>query len=339
MLNAGTLIHGGVMVNYQCTAACRHCLYSCSPTRGAGYIDEKSAENICRFLSEGDCRSVHIGGGEPFLDIDGLLMVIRKLKRAGIKLEYIETNAHWAAETTDQKKAKEILRKLLTEGPCTLCISIDPYHAEYVPYGAPLALTELCEETGVEYFLWKREFLHSLSRLDSRKTHSRAEMEKTLSRDYIHKTARLYGIGYGGRAVNIEREFGSLCPAESFAPEKPAAGKSAADKSACHNLLSTGHFHVDMYGYFIPPRCTGIRIPLSEAVEGIPAGKYPAFEALYSGGVSALLSLARQNGFTPAGEGYPSACNLCFHIRHFLSEKGFAELDKNHYGEALKYYD
>jgi len=102
--------------------------------------------------------------------------------------------------------------------------------------------------------------------------------------------------------------------------------------------LSTGHFHVDMFGYFIPPRCTGIRIPLQEAVEGIPAGKYPAFEALYSGGISALLGLAKQNGFSPAGEGYPSECNLCFHIRHFLSEKGFGELDKDHYGEALKYY-
>ena len=332
MLSAGTLIHGGVMVNYQCSAACRHCLYSCSPTRGAGYIDEESAENVCRLLRKGDCRSVHIGGGEPFLDVDGLVMTIRKLKQAGIKLEYIETNAYWAADTSDQKsdqkKAREILKKLLAEGPCTLCISIDPYHAEYVPYGAPLALAELCEKTGVEYFLWKNEFLHTLSRLDSRKTHTRAGMERALSRDYIHKTARLYGIGYGGRAVNIEREFGVLYPAESF----------AADKSTCHNLLSTGHFHVDMNCYFIPPRCTGIRIPLSEAVEGIPAGKYPVFEALYSGGVSALIGLAKQNGFSPEEEGYPSKCNLCFHLRHFLGGKGFAELDSDHYEEALKYY-
>jgi len=330
MLSAGTLIHGGIMVNYQCSAACRHCLYSCSPTRGAGYIDEESAEKICRLLLKGDCRSVHIGGGEPFLDFDGLVMVVRKLNRAGIKLEYIETNANWAA---DREKAKEKLKKLLAEGACTLCISIDPYHAEYVPYGTALALAELCDKTGADYFLWKREFFPTLSRLDARKTHTRAEMEKALSRDYIHKTARLYGIGYGGRAVNIEREYGELFPAEYFAGEK-----SSADKSACHNLLSTGHFHVDMYCYFIPPRCTGIRIPLSEAVEGIPAARYPAFEALYTGGVSALFRLALEHGFSPAEAGYPSKCNLCFHIRHFLSGKDFPELDRDHYEEALKYY-
>jgi len=319
------------MVNYQCNAACRHCLYSCSPTRGQGYVGEQTAEEICRLLRRGGCSSVHIGGGEPFLDFEGLIVVVRKLKRAGIKLEYIETNAYWAADAADHNKAKENLKRLLNEGADCLCISIDPFHAEYVPYGAPLALADLCERTGMNYFLWKREFLNLLSRLESQKSHSRAEMEKLLSRQYISNTARLYGIGYGGRAVNIEKEFGNCYPIESLSSES----------SPCRNLLSTGHFHVDMESYFIPPRCTGIRIPLVEAVDGIPEGKYPAFRALYSGGVSALLRLALQHGFSPDKEGYPSGCNLCFHLRHFLAESSgnaFPELDKKHYEEALKYY-
>ena len=328
MLNIKTLLHGGIMVNYKCNAACRHCLYSCSPTRGDGYVDENTAKEICVLLRKGGCASVHIGGGEPFLDFDGLLMVIRKLKEADITLDYIETNAQWVVEAQTLKEARRKLECLLAEGAGTLCISIDPYHAEYVPYSAPLALADLCEKTGMDYFLWKREFLRALSRIDPQKTHSRTEMEKAFSRDYIHNTAKLYGIGYGGRALNIEREFGDLSPTESF------AGESAP----CRNLLSTGHFHVDMFGYFIPPRCTGIRVPLSEAVDGIPEGKYPAFEALYSGGVSSLLDLARGHGFSPNQEGYPSKCNLCFYLRHFLCEKGLPELDKTHYEEALKYY-
>jgi hypothetical protein len=291
-------------------------------------VDEETAEKICRVLSKGGCRSVHIGGGEPFLDFDGLLMVIRKLKEAGITLEYIETNAYWADGPSAQKEARKKLEHLLEEGPQTLCISIDPYHAEYVPYGAPLALAELCEKTGVGYFLWRQEFLPFLSRLESQKAHSRAEMENILSREYIQTTARAYGIGFGGRAVNIEREFGTLFPMENF----------AAENAPCRNLLSTGHFHVDMYCNFIPPGCTGIRIPLSEAVDGIPEGKYPVFETLYSGGLSALLKLARQYGFSPVQEGYPSKCNLCFHLRHFLAGKDFLELDREHYEEALKYY-
>jgi hypothetical protein len=328
MLSTGTLTHGGIMVNYQCNAACRHCLYSCSPTRGSGYVDEESARCICRLLKKGRCRSVHIGGGEPFLDFDGLLIMVRKLAEAGIALDYIETNAYWATDASCREK----LQRLLAAGAETLCISIDPYHAEYVPYGAPLALAELCEKSGMNYFLWRQEFLPALSRLAPEKTHTRQDMETALSSGYIYKTAQAYGISYGGRAVNIEQEFGPSFPLENF----------AADNAPCHNLLSTGHFHVDKDCYFIPPRCTGIRISLEEAVDGIVEGKYPAFESLYNGGVSALLRLARQHGFSPDSmnpkiHGYPSKCNFCFHLRHFLSKKDFPELDRTHYEEAIKY--
>ena len=330
MLNTGILQHCGIMVNYQCNASCRHCLYSCSPARKpdfsgeSRYVNAESAAEICRLLSRGGCRSVHIGGGEPFLNFDGLIMMVQTLNQSGINFAYIETNAFWAAK--NQKEASEKLNYLMKEGVESLCISIDPFHAEYVPYGAPLALAELCEKTGMGYFLWKQEFLPSFLNLDPHKKHSRQEMEKTISKDYIYKTARNYGIHYGGRAVNIEREFGSLFPAENF----------TGDNSPCKNLLSTGHFHVDKDVYFIPPRCTGIRLPLEEAAFGIPENKYRAFEALYYGGIATLFKLGKEYGFTPNPSGYPSKCNLCFHIRHFLSEKDFIELDRNHYEEGLK---
>ena len=337
MLSTGTLFHGGIIVNYFCNAACRHCLYACSPARDSSYISEEMAEKICESLLKGGCRSVHIGGGEPFINLDGLIMMIRALKRNGITLEYTETNAYWAADIYSQQSflqdAREILQILLAEGADTLCISVDPFHAEYVPYGAPLALAKLCEKTGMNYFLWRQESLYDLSKLDSQKIHSRADMEKILSAGYIYKAARQYGTTYGGRAVNIEREFAGHFPAENF------TGK----KTPCRNLLSTGHFHVDLNGYFIPPGCTGIRIPLTEAIAGIQKGKYPVFEALYDGGISGLMEFALKHGFSaenaePKNQGYPSKCNLCFYIRKFLSEKDFVELDKEHYRQALKFY-
>ena len=87
------LIHGGIMVNYRCNAACRHCLYACSPSRRAGFVSHKKIEEICHLLKQGNIGSVHIGGGEPFLDFQGLIMVIKSLAKAGIRLDYIETNA------------------------------------------------------------------------------------------------------------------------------------------------------------------------------------------------------------------------------------------------------
>jgi hypothetical protein len=325
MLKTGPLYHGGIMVNYRCTAACRHCLYACSPQRGGGYLGREMARKICGILKQGHISSVHIGGGEPFLDFGRLLALIGELRTAGIALDYIETNAYWASVKTARLK----LKRLLDAGVRALCISVDPYHAEYVPHERPLALAELCRGTGMEYFLWKQEFLPALSRLAADRIYSRGEMEEALGEEYIRDTAAAYGIGMGGRAVNIEEEYTPRHPARIFMDTRP-----------CNRLFSTGHFHVDNQGWFIPPRCTGLRIPLAEAVEGLKPGRYPVYEALAARGIEGLLDIARSKGFTENGKGYTSKCNLCFHARAFLADAGggFAELDAEHYEQSLKYY-
>ena len=66
MITTDKLFHGGIMANYRCTAACRHCLYACSPERTDGYINEATAESVASLLRTAGCYSVHIGGGEPF---------------------------------------------------------------------------------------------------------------------------------------------------------------------------------------------------------------------------------------------------------------------------------
>ena len=318
------LQHGGIMTNYQCNAACRHCLYACSPKRSGGYIRQEMAEEICAMLREGGCRSVHIGGGEPFLDIDGLIMLLKTARQAGITVEYVETNAFWAE---DESRVVKYLHALAEAGADTLCISLDPFHAEYVAPALPVKLAEICRREGFGCFLWKENYRTLLSKLQApHKAQTRADMERQLSPDYILETASNYGLSMGGRAITIEAEYGM--------PRSIA--DVTAQKRPCRNLLAAGHFHVDLYGRYIPPGCTGIAIPLDEAVRGVPVGKYPAFDALVTGGVDALLHLAEGLGFGP-GETCTSACALCFHIRHWLSGNGdFPELDAEHYDAALK---
>ena len=316
------LIHGGVMVNYRCNAACRHCLYACSPSRLPGYVSKDKMLDICRLLKKGRIGSVHIGGGEPFLDFKSLIMVIQELNRAGITLDYIETNAFWA-----DTSCEEFLPVLLREEVRALCISIDPFHTEYIAWGKPVNLARSCEKHGMGYFLWKQDFIKSLSRLDNKKPLNRPEIEASLSGSYVGETARAYGIRLGGRAVNIEEEYGFKKSAVEVLDNRP-----------CDALLSTGHFHIDLDAYFIPPGCTGLRLPLDELLEGTEEGRYPVFEALYSSGISGLYQFAQKHGFNEDKNGYVSKCNLCFHIRKFLAPQGFPELDEDFYTESLKYY-
>jgi hypothetical protein len=316
------LIHGGIMVNYCCNAACRHCLYASSPSRRSGYITKEKIIEICHTLVSGRIGSVHIGGGEPFLDFQSLVMVIREAAKAGITLDYVETNAFWAHDPS----CGEYLAILMQEEVRALCISVDPFHVEYIPWEYPVSLARFCEKQGMGYFLWKQEFLKTLSPLDSKKLHPRQAIE-AVSPDYLEKTAAVYGIRVGGRAINIEEEYGYF---------KPVAG--ILDDFPCNDLLSSAHFHVDLEGFFIPPGCTGLRLPLEEALSGIEHDKYPIFQALYSGGISSLYQISLDHGFSPDEKGYPSKCNLCFHIRSFLAPQGFAELDPDFYIESLKYY-
>jgi len=320
------------MVNYRCNAACRHCLYACSPARKPGYISKEKIQEVCNLLNKGRIGSVHIGGGEPFLDFPGLLTVIRCLANTGVRLDYIETNAFWA----NDPKANEYIKTLINEGVEALCISIDPFHAEYVPWGYALDLAEKCDKQGLGYFLWKPEYIRLLSNLDRNKRHSHEELKSALREDYVGRTAYAYGIGFSGRAINIEDEFFYQ---KTHDPDITDSIEGLLDTEPCENLLSTGHFHIDLDGFFIPPGCTGLRLPLEELLEGAETGKYPVFEALYKGGIKALYELALKQGFS-ADKTFASKCNLCFYLREYLSTRGYAkmhlaELDDDFYRQAL----
>jgi len=322
MITTERLHHGGIMANYRCTAACRHCLYSCSPTRTDGYINEETAKIVCELLRIGGCRSIHIGGGEPFLDFDGLLTIVRTVTRSGIRVEYIETNAFWAE---DSDRTERYLRDLAQSGADTLCISLDPFHVEYVPVALPLSLAGSCQRIGFGFFLWQDKYLGIMSQLDKRKTYNRTELEELISPGYICETSRSYGLHMGGRAINIETECSTLRPVDEIINDLP-----------CRGLLSGNHFHVDMYGRYIPPGCTGIAIPLDEAVHGISEGNYTVFESLLHGGTAALIQYAKELGFVPDPRGYTSRCALCIFIRSWLSENtSHAELDREHYIESV----
>ena len=316
--------HAGIMPNYECTAACRHCLYACSPERAGGYMSEQVMHEVCGILNDCGCRSVHIGGGEPFLNFDGLLKLLRIANQYGIRIDYIETNASWVG---DEALVKRRLKELRAAGADTFCISVDPYHVEYVPLSKPLRLAKICAEYDFNYFLWQERFLSVMQNLDREIPFSRAALEKIIGKNYVYDIARAYGLHMGGRAINIEHEY--ILPKQIVLTKTP-----------CSGLLSGNHFHVDMYNRFIPPGCTGIAIELKDAAYGLPPGKYPVFEALLNRGISGLYEYAIAKNYIPDENGYTSACAMCFHIRKWLSELGSCpELCKEHYTQSLRFYE
>jgi len=282
-------------------------MYGCSPELGDDYITHEAAEKICVSARRLGCRGMHIGGGEPFLNVTGLSALIKTMKKNGVDVDYVETNAAWV--TGEIKKDLAVINEVLYTGGerVTLMVSADFFHIEFIPFAKPKYLIDLLEKERTPHFIWQQRYLPALMKLEAQKTYSQSELIDELGRDAVLKSAREYGMGFNGRALNLIRQMGKRKPAADHLLDKP-----------CDNLSRTDHFHVDLYGNYIPPGCTGMGIPIGEINKPLDISRYPAVARLFSGGLKELYYYAVARGFEPDGAGYVSKCELCFSVRKFL---------------------
>jgi len=302
------LSSGGIIANYRCPAACGHCLYGCSSVAQPGYIDEATAARLCGQLRRLGCRGLHIGGGEPFLNIEGLIGLIQIIRKSGIALEYIETNAAWI--TDDDARNRHILADVTDAGGECVMVSADPFHVEFIPFWKPRKLIRLLREMGISYFVWQERYLPLLERLDPDKTYDSQALNKIFGYDVQHRCAvegfdLEYGMRFHGRALNLLRKYGEkklIAP-----PSRP-----------CAELSNTSHFHVDYLGRYIPPGCTGMGILLEDLGKELDPASYPVLSRLFAHGLGGLLRYTQELGYKPDPDGYVSKCELCFEVRKHL---------------------
>jgi len=292
-----------MIANYRCPAACGHCLYGCSPDAQPGYMDESTAAGLCGKLRRLGCRGLHIGGGEPFLDIEGLLGLIKTIRKSGINLDYIETNAAWI--TSDDARNREILSEVINAGGECIMVSADPFHVEFIPFWKPQRLIRLLREMGISHFIWKDRYLPLLEQLDPAKTYDCQALYDIFGYDVQQQCAGEYGMRFHGRALNLLRKNG----------EKKVIVPSS---KPCAELQNTSHFHVDALGRYIPPGCTGMGILLEDVGKELDPASYPVLSRLFGQGLDGLLQYAQGLGYRLDPGGYVSKCELCFELRKHL---------------------
>lgn len=290
--------YSGIMTTYLCPAACAHCLYSSGPGIGGGCMEPAAADGIARTLKNMGVRAAHIGGGEPFINLDSLRCTIEAMRAHGIHIDYIETNAFWCK---DEGSARSLIRDL----GAPIMVSVDPFHAEFVPIGRPLKLIRLLSQMNWDFFVWQERYISRLAPLNPEKRATQAELRAILGENYLMDAAREYGLSANGRALTILRKNLPLRPAAAFLKGKPC------------KILDGRHCHIDHYGNFVPPGCPGIAIELGDLAGGaLDPAKYPVATRLAEGGLAALYEYARAHGFAPAE--YVSGCDLCYAIREYL---------------------
>jgi hypothetical protein len=312
-LKIGRLASGGIITNYFCTSACRHCLYNCSPRWEKKYISVEAAEDNFRAVKSLGCSAVHIGGGEPMLRPEELVAVLDAARRTAVSIDYVETNAAWF---TDADSAEALLAKLRPKGLHTLLVSISPFHNEQIPFSRTRGVMDAAARVGVRIFPWVAEFIQDLNGLDVSRPHALEEFGERYGKDYLRGVLGRYWIHMGGRALDTFRSLLRAKTLEHILRESP--------ENCARELTDTGHFHLDLFGNFIPGLCSGLAIAREDLGRPLPEEKYPLLTRLSSKGIRGLYELAKaEAGFAAARKGYINKCDLCTEIRFFLAAKGW----------------
>ena len=307
---------GGLITNYYCTSKCGHCLYACSPAWDKEYIDPHTAEqNILRIKSLG-CQSIHVGGGEPFLNVKGLKMVIQTAQSLGVHIEYVETNSSWYR---DEESACETLGSLKDRGLATLLISISPFHNEHIPFSKVKGVIQACKTVQMNVFPWTLDFYTEIDAFDDKRTHVMAEYQKKYGGDYLRRIPSRYWIHFGGRALKSFAGIFDTMPHEKIL---------SSNQGGCRELLAVNHFHFDLFGNYIPGLCSGLSIHRDDLGKEISEEKYPVLHILFNDGIRGLFDLiSREYGFQ-SSESYMSKCHLCLDLRrHVVLDQGMAPRD------------
>ncbi len=311
------LSSGGIITNYFCTSKCGHCLYNCSPAREKEYLALEKADEILDIVGSLGCRSIHIGGGEPMLRMKKLGEIIKRANNAGIYIEYVETNSSWYK---DETSADLVLTQLREKGLNTLLISISPFHNEYIPFSKVRGVIQACSRNNIGVFPWKEFFIDEVSSFEQDSTHDLIKYINRFGDDYLVHLPDRYWIHLGGRALNTFRPILSTQPLNQILTENP--GNCIAE------LTNTSHFHIDLFGNYIPGLCAGIAIDTKDLGHPLLKKKYPLITILSSDGINGLYQMAREKSdFSPSRPEYLNKCDLCSDIRNFLFKKGFNQTE------------
>jgi len=299
----------GLLLTYNCNAACEFCYYHCSPQKtGLMPIDTAIGAWQSLKILVGDRAKIHLTGGEPFLFWDHLLRILEEAKKQNLrKVDLIETNGFWA---TSEKIITQRLKILDELGMERLKISTDPFHQEFVDIEPVRQLASLASKIlGPDLVLvrWRKYLENPVAMKDI----PPAEREER----YI-SAIEDYPCRFTGRAGGKLAELVASTPIESI-----------ASMNCKSSFLAAKGIHIDPFGNVFSGTCSGIVIGNINqiALEDIWKQFHPArsefIHTLFNLGPAGLLDKAIQLGYKKA-KAYADKCHLCTNTRQFFFENG-----------------
>lgn len=325
----------GLILSYQCTAKCRHCMYACSPEWKGHWISEYDLE-LCLQRLKGKIipspwgdqvmslnHGLHFTGGEPFLKFDLLLKAVQIADEFEIPSTFVETNCFWCCSDIITREKLNLLKSAGLRG---ILISVNPFYAEYVPFERTERCIKISREVfGTNVMVYQMEYYKRFKRLGIRKKIPLADYLSLAQTGSLTSEVELFLMGRA--AVQLKAMYPKYPPQYFFS------------QSCLPPFLRDWHNHLDNYGNIMPGYCGGISLgdwhQLDDLIEdGIDLDKRPILSFLLDENMMGLYDFAKDLGYRELEEGYISKCHLCLDLRTYLiGQKDFEEL------RPLEFYD
>ncbi len=318
-----TPFSGGLILSYQCSCECKHCMYFGTPAWKDGWIKEKNLREILSLLSKvikpsplGKDRvslnhGLHFTGGEPFLNYKILLKSIEIASELEIPSLFVETNCYWCK---NDKITEKRLLELKNKGLQGILISVNPFILEHVPFErierAIKISNQLFEDNLMIYQLYyyvqfKNMKIKGILNFD--------DYLKLVKIEEVKRRVELFKMGRAAHELSFLYERFPL--------------KVFLNENCKMELVRNWHCHFDLHGNYMPGYCGGfswgdVRNLDLLSKKGIELEKYPIFNALINGKLKDLHELAVKNfNYQELRTGYVSKCHACFDIRKHLALK------------------
>jgi hypothetical protein len=279
------------------------------------YIDQNMAAACFTKALELGATAMHVGGGEPLADPLGLAGVLAAAAETGMAIEYVETSGSWY---DDADEAREILTELRSMGLNSLLVSVSPMHNGFIPLRKTLGALAAAREVGIAVFPWQEHFLKDLQAFDPDSTHPFEAYLAHFGPEYPAKILQRTWIHLGGRAFDL------FAPVLGRQSAKEILASAGAD--CLRELSDTSHFHMDLYGDYVPGLCSGLAFRVDDLGDPLDQERYPILCTLAEIGIRGFYDYAVSlEEYVDRPEGYINKCELCQDIRRHLSERGWFE--------------
>lgn len=301
---------GGLMLSYQCSSSCRHCIYASAP----GWKDWMTEQDIGHYLAQikqlaPQQRGLHLAGGEPFLNFDLALRAVELCIEYGVPLQYVETNAFWCEDDDLTGYQFTMLRE---SGLPAILISVSPFHNEFIPFERTHRAINIAREIYGPYnvLIYTGYFFEQLQDYNPQVKIPFNRYLNTIGHENAAQSfVEHFGLVPCGRAASRLNFLYQKHPAEAF-----------FNNNCLAEFTNPEHIHIDPYGNYIASFCAGISLgdahKLGNIFEGIDLQARPIIEILATTGVEGLLKLAQdQFDFQISQQGYIAKCHLCQDIR------------------------